>query len=399
MRRRRATGAVDSPGRFAAILIGALALAGAACGDPASPSDPASAASGGEGGGGASGAGGAGEGGDGVYDGPPIPWAHQPFPELDPAVEPPTPDRAALGRLLFYDPILSGDQATACLTCHSEEWGLGDGLPTSIGIHGEGPVGPGRIGGTATDRNAPTLWNVGLRGAFFWDGRSQSLEEQALEPLRSPIELGLDPDEAAARLAAVPEYVQLFVAAFPEEADPISPSTIARSLAALQRTFVSRNAPYDQYVGGDEGALDEETRLGMQLFAEAGCAGCHVPPLFASDRYAARGVGDLELDGGRVAVTEDEADRGAFRVPTLRNVRDTEPYFHDGSVVTLEEAVQHEVDQQVDDGASRPLDDAEVEALVRFVKKALQDTSASPERPESVPSGLPIPEDGFRIFR
>ncbi len=329
------------------------------------------------------------------YVGPPIPWPYRPFPEQ--GAEAPSAEAVAAGRLLFYDPILSGDRATACVTCHSEKWGLGDGLATSIGLGGEGAIGPGRTGPTSTERNAPTLWNVAYRGVLFWDGRSPSLEEQALEPMRSPIELGLDPEEAAARVAAIPAYVDLLRAAFPEEADPVTPSTLARALAALQRTFITRRAPYDQYVRGDAGALDEETQLGMNLFAESGCAGCHAPPLFASDLYAMRGV-DSD-DEGRARVTEDDRDHGAFRVPTLRNVRDTEPYFHDGSILTLQEAVAHEVAVQVAAGASRPLDEAEIAAIVRFVKKALQDTSESPERPASVPSGLPIPEDGFRIPR
>lgn len=343
-------------------------------------------------------AGAGGAGGEAPYDGPPLPWPYAPFPELPADVEPASPERLELGRLLFYDPILSGDRATACATCHSEIWGMGDGLPTSIGIGGEGAVGPGREGPTSTERNAPTLWNVAYRGSLFWDGRSPTLEEQALDPLRNPIELGLDPEVAVERIAEVAEYRALFAAAFPAEAEPVSVGTLARALAAVQRTFVTRRAPYDQYVAGDEGALDDETRRGMDLFAEAGCATCHAPPLFASDGYAARGAGDGE-DPGREGVTDDVGDRGAFRVPTLRNVRDTEPYFHDGSVATLDAAVAHEVAAQVADGASRALDEAEIGAIVRFVEKALQDTSNKPDRPLEVPSGLPVPEDGFRIPR
>jgi len=385
----------------------ALALLGACAEDAVDPSSSPGAGGTGAGGAGSSGAPssaapssaaqGGGAGGELRYDGPPLPWPHEAFPELPADVEPVTEAKTTLGRMLFYDPILSGDRKVACLTCHSEQWGLSDGLPTSIGVGGVGPVGPGRTGPTPTTRNAPTLWNVAYRGALFWDGRSSSLEEQALEPLRSPIELGLDPEEAAARVRAIPAYVTLFEAAFPDEAEPISPATLARALATLQRTFISRRAPYDQYTGGDAGALDDETRAGMRLFASAGCAGCHAPPLFASDLYADRGI--ASGDPGRGAITGQEGELRAFRVPTLRNVRDTEPYFHDGSVASLEDAVAHEVARQVAAGASATLDEAEVGAIVRFVKKALQDTSESPDRPGEVPSGLAIPEDGFRIPR
>lgn len=402
----------------APLLLASFVAALAACDDEVAsrpdatstgggtPAQPVSSSTGEAGGGGTGGAGGeatGGAGGDGtggfVYEGPPLPWPFTPFPEVPtPADDPVTPEKAALGRALYYDPILSSDAATACVTCHSEQWGLSDGLPTSIGVHGEGAVGPGRTGPTTTTRNAPSLWNVGYRTELFWDGRRDTLEEQALDPMLSEIELGLDPVDVVAALAEVPAYVELFGAAFPDEDEPLSERTVARALAALERTFVSRRAPYDQYTEGDVGAVDEEAQRGMRLFGEAGCAGCHVPPLFESDTYAARDIGDGS-DPGRFAVSGADVDRGAFKVPTLRNIRDSDPYFHDGSVATLQDAVDHEIDVQIERGASRPLDEAERAAVARFLNKSLQDTSESPERPRDVPSGLPIPEDGFRIPR
>lgn len=405
--RRRRAGLLS---RGAAIALAGLVAALTACADEASPRPDAGEGAGpGQGGaGGATGATGAtgdgGDGGDGgaedtAYHGPPLPWTYRPFPEVPfPEDDPVTPEKAALGRMLFYDPVMSGDQATACMTCHSEQWGLSDGLATSVGIHGDGPVGPGRTGPTTTTRNAPSLWNVGYRTRLFWDGRRDALEEQALDPMRSDIELGLPPAEVVAALAAIPEYVDLFDAAFPEEPAPLTEATVARALAALQRTFVSRRAPYDQYTEGDVGAIDDEAQQGMVLFAEAGCDGCHVPPLFQSDTYANRGVGDGS-DSGRAAVSADPADEGAFKVPSLRNIRDSDPYFHDGSVAKLEDAVDHEVDVQIERGASRSLDAGERAAITRFLRKSLQDRSESPERPREVPSGLPIPEDGFRVPR
>lgn len=333
-----------------------------------------------------------------VYDGPPLPWAYAPFPTpVDPADNPSTPEKVELGRLLFYDPILSADQATACATCHSEVWGMSDGLPRSVGVHGTGPTGPGRTGPNVTERNAQTLWNVAFRGELFWDGREASLEAQALRPLEEPGELGLPPAQAIAALATVPAYLTLFAAAFPKETPALSETTLARALAAFQRSLVSARAPYDQYVAGDAGALGEQELLGMRSFGEAGCAGCHAPPLFESDVYAARGLGSG--DPGRQAITGLPEHAGAMRTPSLRNVRESDPYFHDGSAVKLRDAVAHEVAREVASGRSRGMSEDEVDAITTFLNKALTDRSLEPSRPKSVPSGLPVPKDGFRIPR
>lgn len=333
------------------------------------------------------------------YDGPPIPWAYAPFPAVRaPKDNPTTPEKAELGRLLFYDPVLSSDRQVACATCHSEIWGLSDGLARSVGIDGKGPTGPGRTGPNVTRRNAPTLWNVAHEKQLFWDGRSPSLEAQALEPLLDPKELGRAPDEAALELATIPEYAARFAAAFPADAEPVSAKNLARAIAAFERGFATRRATYDRYVDGDAGALDAETIRGMQLFAEARCASCHAPPLFDSPRFANRGAGDA-TDLGRWEITGLAGDERAFAVPTLRNVRDSEPYFHDGSVQKLRDAVAQEVARSVAEGDSRALAADEVDAITRFLDKALTDVSEEPDRPESVPSGLPVPKDGFRIPR
>jgi len=331
------------------------------------------------------------------YVGPPIPWAYAPFPAVvEPADNPSTPAKIELGNLLFYDPVLSRDDATACATCHSEIWGMSDGLSVSVGVDGEGPTGPGRDGPNKTTRNAQTLWNAAFRPALFLDGRSPGLEHQALEPLRALQELALDPDAAALKLASFPEYVTLFAAAFPDDPSPVNAANLARALSAFQRTLVSDQAPYDQYVAGDEGALIPSVVEGMFLFGEAGCATCHVPPLFESDRYVSRIGGP---DPGRAAVTGDPADAGAVRVPTLRNARDTEPYFHDGSVMTLEDAVRLEAEISAARGEGRALSESEIELVVKFVNKALVDRTRDPHRPKTVPSGLQVPLDGFRIPR
>lgn len=326
-----------------------------------------------------------------------IPWTLEALPAL-PEVTVLDAKRAALGRLLFYDPVLSLDAETACATCHSELWGMSDGLPLSIGVGGGTLTGPGRRGTPAGNRNAQTLWNVAYRSELFWDGRASSLEAQALIPLQTAAELGRAPADVAVALRAIGDYVAMFADAFPGDPDPITESTLAFALAAFQRTLLSSHTPYDAYVAGDQGALSERAVLGMQLFAELSCNGCHTPPLFESTRYAARNVADVRIDPGRFAITAQAIDSGAFRVPTLRNAIDTGPYFHDGSISTLREAVLHELSVEHTVGA-RTLDDQEIDALVEFLEEGLLDVSANPDRPDVVPSGLPVPRDGFRIPR
>jgi len=331
-------------------------------------------------------------------DTPELPWPRQAFPEaVVPSDNPSTAAKIELGRMLFYDPVLSSDGEVACATCHSELWGLSDGLPLSVGVDGDGPVGPGRTGPNVTSRNAPTLWNVALRESLFWDGRVASLEDQALEPIQNEIEMNRDLVLVLADLRNIDGYRNLFKVAFPDTAEPINGTNLARALAAFQRTFISNLSPYDRYVAGDHGALRPEARKGMFLFAEAGCHHCHTPPLFERELYAARGIDSPDI--GHQEVSGKSEDRGAFRVPTLRNLRETGPYFHDGSVANLLDAVSLEVERATNDKASRPMDAEEVAAIAEFIHKGLMDRSREPDRPESVPSGLAVPLDGFRIPR
>jgi cytochrome c peroxidase len=336
--------------------------------------------------------------GDGVTapateSGPDLPWARDSLGAVpEPADNPSTEAKVSLGRLLFYDPVLSRDGEVACATCHSEIWGMGDGLPLSVGVDGVGPVGPGRTGPNVTTRNASTLWNVGYRETLFWDGRSNTLEEQALLPIENEVEMDRDLDELVEDLRAIAGYQDLFAAAFPEADEPITSDHLAMALAAFERSFVTTLAPYDRYARGDEGALSDTAIDGMWLFADAGCADCHQPPRFETARFANRGVDDD--DEGRAAITGDATDAGAFLVPTLRNLRETGPYFHDGSVIELEEAVAYEVAR-----SDASLGASEANAIATFIRKGLMDRSHEPDRPEEVPSGLEVPLDGFRIPR
>jgi cytochrome c peroxidase len=270
-----------------------------------------------------------------------------------------------------------------------------------VGVEGRGAIGPGRVGPHMSRRNAQALWNVGLRESFFWDGRETSLEEQSLRPLENPDELNRDPDEVVSELAAIPAYVRLFEQAFPGEAAKVTRENMARALATFVRAYQSNRAPYDQYLRGDNLALSAQDLRGMALFAELDCSGCHVPPRFESEAYADRHVPNPEgiVDEGRFEHTQVAADRGHFRVPTLRNARETGPYFHNGAVASFEDAVRHEVGEQVQAGLRAALSEAELADLVMFLRRALVDTSRQQHPPESVPSGLPIPLDGDRLLR
>ncbi len=333
---------------------------------------------------------------------PALPWARQAFPEvIAPPDNPTTEEKSSLGRLLFYDPVLSSDQQIACATCHSELWGMGDGLPLSVGVGGGILSGPGRAGPNLTRRNSQTLWNTAFRESLFWDGRATSLEDQVHFPFDAIIELDRNMDDAVIELRTFPEYVRLFTAAFPGEAEPVTRGNLERAIAAFERTLITSRSLYDGYVDGDPLALGDASLRGMQLFADQGCASCHAPPLFSSDRFADRGVPPVAgvEDAGRFEVTGDEADRNLFKVPTLRNAQDTGPFFHTGSVETLGEAVRQEADFGASHGEGRPLTDDEISDVTTFILKGLFDLRHSPARPREVPSGLPVPLDGFNVAR
>jgi len=313
----------------------------------------------------------------------------RPFPPV--RGEAPTPERAALGRLLFFDPVLSQDRELSCAHCHRPDRGLADGRPRARGR-----------GGVLLGRNTPSLYNAAFRERLFWDARAPDLESQALEPLLSPREMAADPGELVARLEAIPAYRGRFARAFPELpfGETLSLGSVARALAAFERTLVSRRSRYDRYAAGERDALTAAERRGLRLFRslQTRCFECHRPPLFAAP--FATGIGVPGPDPGVGGVRGTPAQRGFFRVPSLRNVARTAPYMHDGSLATLEEVVRfyaegggrsRGVDPARIDGQVRAfeLQDDQVEALVAFLG-ALTDESARPPVPAAVPSGLPV---------
>ncbi len=302
-----------------------------------------------------------------------------------PQDNPTTPARVELGRQLFYDPVLSASKAMSCATCHHPDQGFSNGQATSTPRPG------------APARNVSTLWNTGYSRHLLWDGRETSLESQARLPLTLPNEMAAAPDQLVADLQTIPAYVELFDAAFGGGADAVTFDNVTRALAAFQRTLISRTSPFDRYVAGDNSALTAAQQRGMALFFSDAthCAECHQPPTFASETFRVVGVASDDL--GRAGVN-DKGLKGAFKVPTLRNIVLTAPYMHNGSAGSLEEVVQFYAD-----GAGRSRGAAGVDPLLKGFElnadqkadlvaflEALTDESALPAVPEKALSGLPV---------
>ncbi|MCO5187657.1 MAG: right-handed parallel beta-helix repeat-containing protein [Anaerolineae bacterium] len=305
------------------------------------------------------------------------------FPsQNEPADNPTTPEKVELGRQLFFDPVLSAENDTSCATCHHPDLGFSNGEPVSNPRVGE-------------SRNVPTLWNVGYNQVLFWDGRETSLEAQALVPLTHPDEMATDLDTLADELMAIPAYVDLFTAAFGDDA--VTVDNVERALAAFQRSLVSNDSPFDRYAAGEFDALTQQQRRGLGLFRSGAtrCFECHSNPTFALDTFRIIGV-DSD-DPGRAGVADDGAF-GAFNVPTLRNIALTGPYMHNGSMATLEEVLEFYADgggrvhsaENVDAFvAGFEMSEQEKADMLAFLY-ALTDESSMPDVPETALSGLPV---------
>lgn len=243
-----------------------------------------------------------------------------------------TPPRVALGKALFFDPRLSGNGATSCASCHNPSLGWSDGLKTGVGFKG-----------TVLSRATPTIVNTAYNSQFMWDGRHRSLEEQALGPMRAADEMNTDFPATLKRLRALEGYVQMFEAAYPGEG--ITEDTLAKALAAFERTIVSRDSPFDRWLAGDAAALTPAQWRGFQVFLDpdkGNCAACHNAPNFTDNGFHNIGLrsGD-KPDPGRFNVRKVASMRGAFKTPTLRDIELTAPYFRDGSAATLRDVVDH----------------------------------------------------------
>lgn len=275
-----------------------------------------------------------------------------------PADNPLTAEKISLGRKLYYDPILSADNTIACASCHSHAFGFADAKPLSAGVGG-------KIGG----RNAPTVLNAAYNTFQFWDGRAPSLEKQAEGPVQNAVEMANTLSTVEKKLMADAAYRAEFEKAFGP--GPITYEKVGQAIASFERTLVSGNSPFDRYFyGGDKSALGPAAIRGLDVFRnpkKGNCAACHTigekNALFTDNKFHNIGVGaDSEghyKDRGRYNVTQNEADEGAFKTPTLRNIAKTGPYMHDGSLKTLKEVI----DFYIGGGNSNPHMDREIHAL------------------------------------
>jgi len=295
-------------------------------------------------------------------------WQALPDVAPAPADNPTTPAKVELGKMLYMDPRFSSTGTVSCNTCHNVMEGGDDSRSVSMGVHG-------KTGG----RNAPTVWNSAFHSVQFWDGRADLLEDQAKGPVANPVEMGMsDVDDAMKRVKAIPGYQPYFDKAFGPDAMTVT--NAAKAVAAFERTLITPNSDYDRYVKGDKQAMTSQQIRGMKTFASVGCVACHSGaafngptmkigegfyakfPTFGDSAYVTKY--QLDQDKGRAEATGKEADRLMFRVPTLRNITDTAPYFHNGSVNHLHDAVLIMAKTQL----NRDLSDAEADDIVAFLE-------------------------------
>jgi cytochrome c peroxidase len=283
-----------------------------------------------------------------------------------------TPERIALGKLLYFDTRLSKNDKVSCATCHSPSHGWTDEVPTSKAVGFEGRVGP---------RNSPVVLNSAYQRHQFWDGRAKSLEQQALGPIETDVEMNMPLAELVPKLNKINGYKKLFKEAYPESKGEITKDYLAKAIASFERTVVSTESPFDKYVKGDTNALNTKAKKGFELFqGKAHCIDCHDGFNFTDGSFQNIGLKDGELKGkelGRYNVKNRAAWYGVFKTPTLRDVTKSYPYFHDGSVKTLKEATvicsqggrfENNVKNRSDAMKDRHLSEDEVDAIVEFMK-------------------------------
>jgi cytochrome c peroxidase len=296
---------------------------------------------------------------------------------------PVTGERVELGHKLFFDPRMSDDGTVSCSRCHLPALYGTDGLPKPLGAHDR--INP---------RNAPTILNAALQFKAHWRGDRANVEDQAKQALIGPPSFGnADYAAAMAKLKAIPGYAELFEKAFPGESDPVTPDNWGKAIGAYERTLVTPSR-FDEYLRGDANALSSNEQNGLRLFMESGCIACHNGPGIGGGMFQKFGVredywketGVSEPDKGRFDVTKDPADLYVFKVPSLRNVAQTPPYFHDGSVDSLPEAVRIMAKVQLD----KTLTDGEIADLTAFL------ASLTGKLPDDLVAAPVLPAASFR---
>jgi cytochrome c peroxidase len=301
--------------------------------------------------------------------------AYAPLPDRAVAKEPITEERVALGRMLYYDPRLSKNQQLSCDSCHAlSNYGV-DNQPTSTGYKGQ-----------KGDRNSPTVYNAAIHFVQFWDGRAQDVEEQAKGPVLNPVEMAMGSDkQVVAVLKSMPGYTDAFKKAFPGDKDPITYDNVGKAIGAFERGLVTP-ARWDKFLKGDEAALTAAEKAGFQTYVASGCQTCHAGALLGGNMFQKMGAVKPwpdASDPGRFKVTKSEADKFLFKVPSLRNIEKTGPYFHNGKVGTLNEAIAQMAAYQV----GKSLNDAELQSIMVWMKSLTGDIPADyikkPDLPKS----------------
>ncbi|MDA8165943.1 MAG: cytochrome C peroxidase [Desulfobacteraceae bacterium] len=320
------------------------------------------------------------------------------LPDKMPGSEQDTPVRIELGRMLYFEPGMSINRTQSCNSCHPLDLSHGgaENVPTSEGAMGKAGL-----------RNAPTVLNAGFQIAQFWDGRAANLAEQAKGPILNPIEMGMPkPDLAVGRVRAMAKYQKLFPKAFPGEKNPITYDNIAEAIAAFERTLVTRGR-FDRFLAGDTGALSGREKEGLAIFMNQGCIRCHGGPLLGGMLYQKIGIYHPyeTKDLGRFEVTRAEGDKYVFKVPMLRNALLTAPYFHDGRVGTLPEAVDLMAWLQLDE----TLGQEQIDRIIRFLTAVVDEKRTTAPPPPGAgrqswwnppaPAAIPAGPEGDRIRR
>jgi len=300
-----------------------------------------------------------------------------------------TNEKVSLGRMLYFDERLSKNHDLSCASCHDlENYGIdsreddGKRAKTSSGHRDQ-----------KGDRNSPTVYNAGLHFTQFWDGRASDLEAQAKGPVLNPVEMAMaDEATVVATLASIPGYVEAFSTAFPGEGEPVTYDNMAQAIGAFERKLITP-APFDEFLGGNLTALTEEQMKGLDLFMSAGCPQCHTGPAVGGTMFQKLGTikpWENLKDKGRAEVTKAKADEFIFKVPSLRNITETGPYLHDGSIASLEEIVQKMATHQLAKGELTPDELSAILAFLGSLKGELPTADiAKPTLPASGPSTPP----------
>jgi cytochrome c peroxidase len=283
-------------------------------------------------------------------------WMFSPLPTAAP-VEGVEAEKVNLGRHLYFETHLSENNSLSCNSCHDlANYGADKGHAVSLG-HDKRPGG----------RNSPTVYNAVVQFVQFWDGRAPTLAAQASGPMMNPVEMGMSgPDTVLAVLRANPEYTTAFKKAYPESKDPVTMENVTDAIAQFESGLLTP-APWDDYLRGNENALTTEQKEGLRVYMQSGCSACHAGTGMGGNSYQKLGAfkdwPDQKTDRGRIEVTKQERDQMYFKVPLLRNVEQTGPYFHNGQVATLEEAVRLMGQYQT----GHELNPAEVQSILSFL--------------------------------